>query len=839
MKQLTPAQIERKITTASLALLWERLWATLCWPLTLAMATFAMIYSGVLLWLPPFTRIGLVTGFAIMVLVLARHVLGVKIPTRHEAMRRIELASELSDRPISSARDTLPPVLSNPETSVLWAEHKRRQWAKLGNLQVPLPVSSWRDIDPRALRNAAALALAAAVVLGPGNSIKQTLASLKAEAVAATPVLAFDAWLKPPAYTGKPPLLLTSPAQKEALKLSPVVTMPEGSHLVLHMQGAAEPRLQFFAMSADGKIEGELKLSAKQRQTGDVFDWDAELKQPVIVAVNDGANEVARWGIVITPDNPPTITLQGEPQTTAQGALSLKWKAEDDYGVSNITSEMELADEQDDGTGISGNGVFLFDPPKFPVALKKRSPKQEVGTSTADLTAHPWAGLKVNLSLTAVDAAKQASTSATTTFRLPERLFTKPLARALIEQRKLLVTDTDNSVESARLIRTMLIYPGQMIERSGIQIALAATVSRLENAADAEDYKAIVEQLWQIAVMIEDGELGNSRDQLEQARRALEDAIRNGASPEQLKQAMDKLRQAMDRYLKDMSKQARQNPQGGQQPSGRSVSREDLQKMLDDIEKMAEGGAREQAQDMLAQLDRMLKNLQAGPNPDQNGKPGPGEQSLNKLSDLMGRQKKLMDETQRDQSGQGQEPNPQQGGDGNEGDDPGNRSGNQGNGSLEGQQGNLQDMLNQMLGELGRNGMQVPKALGEAGEAMGNARRNLQEGDKGQALGNQGEALKKLREGARQMAQQMRGNRNGQGNQMGSNGEGNGQETDPLGRPMPSDADQYGPDKDMLPTEQALRRAQEILRSLRERANTPDLPDMDRSYIDRLLRGLF
>lgn len=837
MTQLTPAHIERKIYLATLSLLWERLWAVLCWPLTLAMATLALVYSGVLLWLPPYTRLGIVTGLIIMIAVLARALLSLRLPTRHEAMRTIEQASGLADRPISSARDQLPPDHSDLETRALWQEHKRRQWARLTNVTTPRPQSAWRDLDPRALRNAAALGLVAALVLGPGNSVTQTLASLSDEAKAAQPLLAFDAWLKPPAYTGKPPLLLTSPAQLETLKREPVVTTPQGSHLVLHMQGVSDPKLTFFAMSADGKIEGEVKPPGKSRKVDNVFEADVELLKPAIAVASDGTKELARWGIAVTPDKPPSLAIVGTPQTTAQGALSLKWKAEDDYGVSAITSDMELADEQDGGTGISGNGVFLFDPPKFPVTLKKRSPKSETGTATADLTAHPWAGLRVNLSLTATDAAKQASAPATVSFKLPERLFTKPMARALIEQRKALVMDTDNSEDVANLIEAMLIYPRHMIERSGTQIALAATLSRLQNAEDGEDYKAVVEQLWQIAVMIEDGELGNARDQLEQARRALEDAIRNGASPEQLKQAMDKLRQAMDRYLKEMSKQARQNPQGGQPPS-RSVSREDLQKMLDDIEKMAKGGAKEQAQDMLSQLDRMLKNLQAGPGPNQNGEPSPGQRSMNKLSELMGKQKKLMDETQRGQQ-QGNQGDPQQGQDGQGGDDPGNRSGNQGKGSLEGQQGDLQDMLNQMLGELGRNGMQVPKSLGEAGDAMGNARRNLKEGDRGQALGNQGEALNKLREGARELSQQMRGNRNGQGNQVGSSGEGNGQETDPLGRPLPSDADQYGPDKNMLPTEQALERAQEILRSLRDRANTPDLPEIDRGYIDRLLRGLF
>jgi hypothetical protein len=43
----------------------------------------------------------------------------------------------------------------------------------------------------------------------------------------------------------------------------------------------------------------------------------------------------------------------------------------------------------------------------------------------------------------------------------------------------------------------------------------------------------------------------------------------------------------------------------------------------------------------------------------------------------------------------------------------------------------------------------------------------------------------------------------------------------------------------MLPSEMAVRRAREILETLRSRAGMPDLPRIDRDYIERLLRGLY
>ena len=121
---------------------------------------------------------------------------------------------------------------------------------------------------------------------------------------------------------------------------------------------------------------------------------------------------------------------------------------------------------------------------------------------------------------------------------------------------------------------------------------------------------------------------------------------------------------------------------------------------------------------------------------------------------------------------------------------------------------------------------------------MGGARESLEQHDQQQALGQQGEALDQMRKGAQDMARQMQQQARGNQDNTGPDGEARGN-ADPLGRPMPSNEEDYGPRENMLPSEQAIRRAREILESLRSRSNIPDLPRIDREYIDRLLRGLY
>ncbi|HEX7110222.1 MAG TPA: TIGR02302 family protein [Aestuariivirga sp.] len=838
MAELTRAGIDRKIAWARLALAWEGLWDALCWPLILTMLLATTALSGLLPLLPDALRYGFLAFLIAAILWSLRLVWKISWPSAYAAMRRIEAQSRLFNRPISTSNDRLAGVSLDERSLTLWEEHKRRQLAALGDLKIGKPQSNWRDIDPRSLRVPASLALLACLFLAQGDGVSNLKNAFQVGPITSQKPLSLDAWLKPPAYTGKPPLLLTSPAQIEKLKTDPKILVARNSGLVLRLDGARNPRIAFFDLSGPAT---ELKnQAATTKFANGLFEAEAKLSLPTLIKVFDGGSELATWHVSLIPDHPPSIAVVGEPKAESLGSLTLKWKATDDYGVSAITSQIDLSDNQQDGVGFTGNGVFLFEPPKFPVGLRKSAPKEELGSTSADLTSHPWAGLMVDLTLEASDAAKQSAKSDVKSFKLPERFFIKPLARALIEQRKTLIMDPEEAESVEKLLAALLIYPEGLIENSGTHLAIATIISRIQNSRDHSDVEEAVNLLWQTALSIEEGDLSDARAELEAARKALERALAEGASPERLKELMQNLRDAMDRYMQSMKKEAEkriaqgQNNKNRRSPNSKTITQQDLQEMLDTIEKLTQNGANEAAQELLAQLDEILKNLEPGM-AEQGGPPGDSAttEMLNELSDMMRRQQELMDQTQRMQPRDEGDPLDQ------EGDDPGGRSGNMGSNGLSGEQGNLGRQLEQFMRQLGQNGLRAPPALGEAGKQMGEAEQSLEQQERERALGQQGEALSQLREGAQEMARQIQQQgQSGQDN-TGRDGEARGDTHDPLGRPMPNRGDNFGPDKNMLPSELAIRRAREILEILRSRANTPDLPRIDKDYIDRLLRGLY
>ena len=136
-----------------------------------------------------------------------------------------------------------------------------------------------------------------------------------------------------------------------------------------------------------------------------------KLTRPLTIVVEDGGTELARYPVTLLPDALPTITITKTPHGESRGTLVTDWAVKDDYGVAAITGTLDLADEQEGGTGFESNGVFLFDAPELKFALRKGKAREESGATTHDFAAHPWAGLRVTMNLGAKDGAGQESSA--------------------------------------------------------------------------------------------------------------------------------------------------------------------------------------------------------------------------------------------------------------------------------------------------------------------------------------------------------------------------------------------------------------------------------------------
>ncbi len=433
------------------------------------------------------------------------------------------------------------------------------------------------------------------------------------------------------------------------------------------------------------------------------------------------------------------------------------------------------------------------------------------------------------MKLIARDEAGNIGQSAIKHIILPQKVFVKPLARALVEQRRRLVLAPDDRKPIETVFEALMIEPEEFGTSKGVYLGLYSAYQRLRSAKNDEDLKSTADFIWQMALQIEEGDLSDAERALRAAQQALREALNRGASEEEIKRLMEQLRAAMDRFLREFAEQQmrNQNNRDGNNMDrmncDQMLTSRDLQRMLDEMEKMARSGNLADAQRMLDQLQRMMENLRSAQRgQQQNSMSRQMNRALNQLDQMMRDQQQLRDKTFRE----GQR---QQGSRGNE------REG------LRQQQESLRRQLEQMQQQMQRFGMQPNQGMQQAEREMRNAEGQIGKGQQGMgpATEAQRRALEGMRQGAQQLAQQMQQQR-GPGNQ-GGPGDPFGQGTrdtanpDPLGREKHHRGDNsrsmYDP-----PGVDTARRAARILEELRRRLSDPSRPTLELEYLERLLR---
>src|SRR5690606_1101880 len=104
---------------------------------------------------------------------------------------------------------------------------------------------------------------------------------------------------------------------------------------------------------------------------------------------------------------------------------------------------------------------------------------------------------------------------------LPERAFSNPLARAVIEQRRVLALDAHMKPRVLDMMDALLLWPEETIDNASHFLVLSSARSRLAMAGNDEALRGVVDYLWEIALAIEDGNLSAAERRLRAAQEAL------------------------------------------------------------------------------------------------------------------------------------------------------------------------------------------------------------------------------------------------------------------------------------------------------------------------------
>lgn len=779
-------------------------------------------------------------------------------PSRVEALARVD--ASLPGRPISAIADRQAIGATDPASRAVWEAHQARMAARTRAARAAPPDLRIAARDPFGLRFVALLFFVVALLFG---SIWR-VASVAEAATGGPPVLAsgptWEGWIEPPAYTGLPTLYLAD------LPPGPITVM-QGSEITLRLYGDAGALI--VAETVSGRM-GDPGSAAEPSQAFAVTQGGR-----LEISGNGGA----AWTVTLQTDTPPEVSLQGGIEAKADGEMVQAFAAGDDFGVTAGTATITL-----DLAQVGRSHGLIPDPePREPLVLDLPMPFNGNRVDIAEelienLSEHPFANMPVTLQLQVTDAAGQTGASAAIALTLPGRRFFHPVARAVVELRRDLLWNRTNAPRVVQLLQALSNRPDDLFTNETTYLRTRFILRQIgAHVQDDTLTPAAVDELakamWDLAVILEDGTLADARARLQRAQERLSEAMRNGASPDEIAALMQELREATDDYMDMLAQNAApmenqtDEPQSGQQ-QGQEVTDDQIQTLMDRIQELMEAGRMAEAAELMEMLNQLMENLQMQMAEGGQGRPTPGQQSMQDLGDTLRDQQELSDDAFRDlqdqfngqpqdggqpgqQPGQQSEPGqpPGQSGEGlGQGGTPQDgQTGDQGQGG-EGAQGDLAQRQQALRDELQRQRGNLPGLTGEQAQAarealeraegaMDRAEQALREGDLAQAIDSQALAMDALRDGMRNLGAALADNRaEDQGDPQPGQGEGRREpdRRDPLGRQL-GNSGQFGSDQTVLPGEDIYRRADEILQELRRRAGEQERPPQERDYLRRLL----
>ncbi|WP_208439370.1 TIGR02302 family protein [Bartonella grahamii] len=725
-----------------------------------------------------------------------------RFPTIREVNCRLERVNDLRHQPLNIQTDRLCSENDEDFSAVIWREHQRRMAKQLYHLKTGFISLNSADYDPLALRALCVLLFVCAFSFSFGSQGGRLADAFDFRPVVDEKFMRIDAWVTPPAYTGVAPIYLTKDEKTQ-------LEIPEGSNVVVRVVNGAGVTVKAKSVE-DGR---EVSFSEKKEQTAlndPIAHFETHLNHSMNLVVSSRRKK-QQWHLQMIKDTLPTIHWLEKPGRILTGSLELRYVVDDDYGVTKAFVEIEPFLSQ------NKSASSLYNAPEIELLLP-RGGKGKM-RMVQDISAHPWAGSQVKITLVAEDGAGQKGRSKTFVMTLPQHVFSNPVARAVSELRRLLALDASARERVLDMLSALLVRPEKGLQNVKHFLVLQSAWTRLSLAQTEEDLRDVVDYLWQIALGIEDNQLESVQKNLKQAQAALRDALRYGASAAEIERLMADLRQAMDEYIRALAEKAPDTQVSKNSKSSKSsnLSEATLQEKLNLIEEMAKTGSSLAAEQLLAEVEQTLDHLHV-----QKGNQNEGEKSqsaqmkekMDQLGDLMRRQQEILNETHQLEMEQKRGENV-----------PETQKK-----SLKKRQAELQSELSTLEKELSEQGFETGGALKRAEEKMNSAENALDNGNHQVSIQNQSDALESLRQGAQNVLKKMRETLKETGNDQNADSG----PKDPLGRPLSSKTgeEQEG---EALPQKSDQMRTRQILDEIRKRLGKEHIPEEEKNYLERLL----
>src|ERR1019366_9560088 len=125
----------------------------------------------------------------------------------------------------------------DPVAQALWQAQRERTLASIKRIRAGLPAPRLTIHDAWALRALVAVMMVATYVAAGDERGFRTEAAFDWNGVLSPANVRVDAWVTPPLYTGKPPIILSAANKEAAIPAAGPLAVPTGSTLIVRSSG--------------------------------------------------------------------------------------------------------------------------------------------------------------------------------------------------------------------------------------------------------------------------------------------------------------------------------------------------------------------------------------------------------------------------------------------------------------------------------------------------------------------------------------------------------------------------------------------------------------------------
>jgi hypothetical protein len=610
--------------------------------------------------------------------------------------------------PLSALNDK--PVNKNYNQAI-WILHKKSTLQNLKNIKFYFPHLNFNSTDPLKTRFIVLVFFFLSMFWGIQNEKinKNIVGFFNYNSYAISNDYFFvQAWLKPPEYTN---LELTNykVSDKNNNEVNKEI-VPINSELNIIIKSNNK---NFSILSNDK----EIPVVRKEKNN---YHINYNIKDNQNIIIKKSKDYYKKWSFKVLPDKPPIIEFLSKPIIVNQTAITFLAKASDDYGIkllrANISRPLEYGHFKEEYLSYN-----------LKLDTEVSGTNKSIESYFYERLSHMiWAGSESVLTLMASDSSGQIIKKLENII-IPKKEFRDALANEIINIRadiaKKKVT-LEAAKEKLSLIRNKNEYLQKDFYAKKILSEVFDNMNQKENFSISN--KLFI-KMYELAKIIEEGKTYLAKKNLEQIEQNLFDSIKEKQS-DKISTNINKLKESIESLFKLDEENSKSKTEFNKKVN--NSLRNEINKLTQQIEDLLKTGSKKKANEKIRKLQQLTERIK---NPNRNKdamqKAQKREEFINKLSELLNEQEKVMEETFNRAANKGKFEQSSQGSGGK---------------SSKEKQEELRNTLGNLMRDIGASESEIPQELGKADRAMRQASRDLEGGRPDNASNAQGRALEMI-----------------------------------------------------------------------------------------------